>query len=243
MITSESPATHSRSFFVGVNASFVGALAAGFVAGVRVGFELGLGVTLVGGTTIATSIWSASPLPMTSCTIPRGRSSRRAWLTWARPPVSASETSRLVPGWPLKAALCIPGAMRRTPKNNASSATTSAWPAVERRRPSSPCGTRRSRRAAFAHATLRGLPPRSLPAGLPAWNLAGGIPVVRLLVVRRPGGLRAPPTRGSAAASAARVDSWTASETEVDEGCHALGAHGVRQHEREREHQSLACDR
>ena len=82
VITSESPATQSRSFLFGVNATFAGGFAtAGFAVGFFVGFVPGFGVTVVGGTTIATSISSASPRPMASWTSPRGRSSRSAWLT------------------------------------------------------------------------------------------------------------------------------------------------------------------
>ena len=93
---------------------------------------------------IATLILSASSRPIASWTSPRGRSSRSAWLTWARAPVSASETSRFAPGWPLNAALCIPGASSNDPKTSPSTATISPWPAVPRRRPSPVYGERSS---------------------------------------------------------------------------------------------------
>ena len=81
MITSESPATHSRSFRFGVKATFVG-FGAGF-AGVPCvpddGLGIGRGVDVAaGGTTIATLIVSSSPRPIASFTSFRGRSSSRA---------------------------------------------------------------------------------------------------------------------------------------------------------------------
>jgi hypothetical protein len=116
VMTSESPATQIRIFFFGEKAIFAAGFgfAAGFFAGV-VGFGpdvVFVGSVVTGGATIATLISSASSRPIASCTSLRGRSRRSAWLTWSRPPVSASATSRFVPGWPLNAALCIPGASR-----------------------------------------------------------------------------------------------------------------------------------
>ena len=131
MITRESPAIQSRSFFFGVNFCLAGGFATtGLVVGVFV-VVVGFGVTRLGGMTIATSMSSAWFRPIASWTRLRGRSSRSAWLTSASPPVSASDTSRLVPGWPLKAALCIPGASSSAPKTRPSSATISPCPAVE----------------------------------------------------------------------------------------------------------------
>ena len=107
----------------------------------------------------------------------RGRSRKSAWLTSARPAVSASATSRFVPGWPLKAALCIPGARSRAPKRSASTATTSACPAVESGRPSSARGRRPARRREARRAPAQ--PRRRLgPAG-------GGVCLVRDRFLRR----------------------------------------------------------
>ena len=79
MITSESPAIQSRSFFCGVNFCLAGGF--GTTGFVGFGLVVGFGVTVVGGTTIATSMSSAFSRPIASWTRPRGRSSRSAWLT------------------------------------------------------------------------------------------------------------------------------------------------------------------
>ena len=167
------------------------------------------------GTTMATSISSSPLAPDGVLDEPaRGRSRRSAWLTPARPPVSASETSRFVPGWPLNAALCIPGAMSRAPKSErehrddervAGRREPSAVPSGEGRR-----RVARSRRRPAPTRVATAAPARPDRAAAAATGACAPCSAPRRR--QAPAGSaradprrRPRPTRGSAAASAARA--------------------------------------
>ena len=128
MITSESPATQSRSFFFGVNARLAGGFAtAGFV-GFGVGVVPGLrrhGRRRHDDRDVDLVVVVAADRVLHE---PARPVEQERVADVARPPVSASATSRFVPGWPLNADLCIPGASSSAPKTSASSATISPWP-------------------------------------------------------------------------------------------------------------------
>ena len=211
MITSESPATQSRSFLFGVNATLAGGFeVSGFAPASSSAVEPGFGVTVVGGTTIATSISSASPRPMASWTSPRGRSSRSAWLTCCEPAGERERDVALRARLAVERRLVHPGSHQQRAEDEGEQ---------RRRRAHGPPSSSAGRPRCAGHApvaaarlrsrALRGPLPRRPPACARAAAprrrpSASSSPPARSRVVRRRTGGRALPTRGRAAASAAR---------------------------------------
>ncbi len=168
--------------------------------------------------------------------------------------MSASETSRFVPGLAVEGRLVHPGRHQQRPEDEREHGDDE--PVAGRREAPAVLGARASRRRAGRRRgrLLRAAAPVALVCGPRVRAARGRLRVARAarphwLVAaarRRAAGRPAPPTRGRAAASAARAalaGRSVASEAEVDEGRHALGAHGIREHQGDREHDGLTDDR
>ena len=227
MITSESPATQSRSFFFGVNAT----LAGGF--GRRASppasswaSDLGFGVAVVGGTTIATSISSASLPAHRVLDEPAGPVEQEGVADVVE---AAGERERDVT---LGAGLAVEGGLVHAGRHQQGAederehgddepvARRREAPAVLAAGNPRPRGGRGLRRPALAL--------RSAGAGVRRRGASGS---------GRPAAAERPPaesrTGGSRQLRQALAGRSLASEAEVDEGRDALGAHGIRQHQGE----------